>query len=194
MAYTIKGEYIATCSCQMICACAIDGPPTGKDGHCRGAGIFHIDEGNLDGVDLSGVNVAWIYHAPGNFTAGNVELGAIVDEAASDEQAAAAERIFKGEAGGPFGEFVPLIGTWLGTERASVKYTGGKNPSAMIGNNTLDVEVATAPDGSPTEIKNAMMAWRTEGYQIGRGKGSFDALGVSYDSIYGEVAPFEFTG
>lgn len=193
MAYSIKGGYVATCSCELICACAIDGPPTGKDGHCRGAGVFHIDAGNFDGVDLSGVNVAWIYHAPGHFTAGNIRMGAIVDEAASDDQAKAVEQIFRGQAGGAFAEFVPLVGEWLGMERAPVTYTGGKNPSATIGKNKLDVEVATAPDGSPTEVKNAMMAWRTEGYQIGRGKGKLDALGVAYDSIYGEHAPFEFS-
>jgi hypothetical protein len=192
MAFSIQGDYVATCSCQLICACAIDGPPTAKDGHCRGAGVFHISEGNLDGTDLSGVNVGWIYHSPGNFTAGNIKMGVVVDESASDDQAKAAEQIFKGEAGGVFAEFVPLVAEWLGLDRAPVTYSGGKNPTATIGKNALEVEVATAPDGSPTEIRNAMMAWRTEGYQIGRGKGKFNAMGVEYDSIYGEHAPFKF--
>lgn len=193
MAFSIKGDYVATCACQMICACAIDGPPSTKDGHCRGSGVFHIAEGSLDGTDLSGVNVGMVYHAPGNFTAGNVKMGIILDESASDDQAKAVEQIFSGQAGGPFAEFVPLIGEWLGIDRAPVTFTGGKSPTAKIGKNSLNIEIATGPDGQPTLVKNAMMAWRAEGYEVGRGSGKVDVMGISYDSVYGEHAPFEFS-
>jgi hypothetical protein len=194
MAFSIKGDYIATCDCQLICPCAFDGPPTGKDGQCHGGAVFAIAEGNLDGTDLSGVNVGWLYNAPGNFTSGNVRMGMVVDDKASDEQANAIEKIFKGEAGGVFEQFVPLVGEWLGKERAPVSYTGGKSPSGKIGKGSLNVELMTGSDGNPTVIKNAAMAWRAEGYQVGRGSGSVSAAGISYDAVYGEHAEFEFTG
>jgi hypothetical protein len=192
MAFRIKGDYIATCECQLICPCAFDGPPTGKNGQCHGGSVFHITEGNLDGTDLSGVSVGWLYNAPSNFSAGNLRMGAVVDDKASDDQAKAVERIFKGEEGGVFAQLAPLVTEWLGLERAPVSYSGGKSPSAKIGNNALSVEIMTGPDGEPTLIKNAAMAWRTEGYQVGRGKGKVDAVGVSYDAVYGEHATFEF--
>jgi hypothetical protein len=193
MAFHIKGDWITTCSCQLICPCPIDGPPSGKDGHCRGAGVFHITEGNLDDTDLSGVSVGMIYHAPGNFSGGNINMGIILDPSVSDEQTAAAEKIFKGEVGGPFAQFVPLIGNWLGTERAPVNVELGKSMSATIGDNTINVEVAIGPDGNPTVIKNAAQAWRAEGYQPGKGSGTFSLMGVEYESIHGEHSEFEFT-
>jgi len=194
VAFRIKGDYVATCDCQLICPCAFDGPPTGKGGQCHGGSVFNITEGDLDGTDLSGVAVGWLYNAPGNFTAGNVRMGLIVDEKASDAQATAIEKIFKGEAGGVFEQFVPLIGEWLGMERAPVSYSGGKRPSASIGKNNISVDIMTGPDGEPTVIKNAAMAWRAEGYHVGRGSGKVDAVGISYDAVYGEQAEFEFTG
>lgn len=194
MTYRIKGEWLTTCSCQILCPCPVDGPPTGKDGHCRGAGVFHITEGTSNGTDLGGVTVGMIYHAPGNFTGGNLKMGIVVDPGVDDDKAKTVEQIFKGEEGGPFAQFVPLLGEWLGMERAPVSYAGtGKTRSSKIGKNSLEVEGFVGADGNPTIIKNSMMAWRAEGYEPGKGSGKFSMMGVDYDSIYGEFSEFEFS-
>jgi hypothetical protein len=116
MAYRLTGTYIGQCDCQLICPCAMDGPPTGRDGQCHGLLVYNVRDGNLDDVDLSGVNVVLGYFSPSNIGAGNLELGIVVDEAASDEQTDALEKIFSGKAGGMFEEFVPLVGKWLGVD------------------------------------------------------------------------------
>jgi len=194
MAHRIKGEWLATCSCQILCPCPVDGPPSGKDGHCRGSGVFHITEGDADGQDLSGVTIAMVYHSPSNFSSGNLQMGIVVDPGVDDAKAGAIEKIFKGEDGGVFAQFVPLIGEWLGMERAPVSYEGGsaQKRTAKIGNNALEVEGFVGGDGKPTIIQNAMMAWRAEGYEPGKASGKFSHLGVEYDSIYGEFSEFEF--
>jgi hypothetical protein len=194
MAYRIKGEWLATCSCEILCPCPVDGPPTGKDGQCRGSGVFHITEGSADDQDLTGVTIAMVYNSPSNFSSGNLKMGIVVDPGVDDAKAAAIEKIFKGEDGGPFAQFVPLIGDWLGMERAPVSYTGGtaQKRTAKIGNNSLEVEGFVGGDGKPTIIQNAMMAWRAEGYEPGKAAGKFSHLGVEYDSIYGEFSEFEF--
>lgn len=192
MTYRIKGHWVATCSCQVLCPCPVDGPPSGKDGHCRGSGVFHITEGSTDGTDLSGVTVGMVYHSPGNFSAGNLQLGIVVDPSVPDDTVKALEQIFKGEAGGPFAQFVPLVGEWLGVERAPVSYSDGKNPSAKIGKNSLGVAPFVGGDGEPTVVKNAMMAWRAEGYVPGTGSGTFSLMGVDYEAVYGEHSEFEF--
>ena len=191
MAFRIKGDWITTCSCQMMCPCPIDGPPSAKDGHCRGAGVFHIQEGNADKVDLSGVSVGMIYHAPGHFSAGQLHMGVVLDPSVSDEQASAIEKIFRGEDGGPFAQMAPLITKWE-LDRAPVKVNTGKNPSATIGTDTINVEVAMGPDGNPTVVKNAAQAWRAEGYSPGRGSGKFSMFGIEYESVHGEHSEFEF--
>src|ERR671923_2278399 len=155
MAYRLSGTYVAHCDCQQICPCAMDGPPTGRDGQCHGLLVFQVRDGNLDDTDLSGVNVAMGYMAPSNISAGNLKLGLVVDEGASDEQADALERIFSGKEGGMFGEFAPLIGEWLGAERAAISFSDGDEPSAKIGDADVKFEAHRGQDGKPVTASNA---------------------------------------
>jgi hypothetical protein len=192
MAYRLVGTYVGHCDCRQICPCAVDGPPTGRDGQCHGLLVFGIREGNLDGVDLSGVNVAMGYMAPSNISSGNLRLGLVVDQNASDEQANALERIFKGDEGGMFGEFVPLIGEWLGVERAAVSLADGDEPSATIGDTDVRFEAFKAPDGTPTTAHNAPFGFAPV-FTLGRSSGSSGILGERFEAIYGEAAEFEYT-
>ena len=43
MAWRIAGSYVATCSCNLICPCPVDGPPTSEDGQCRGFLVFTVE-------------------------------------------------------------------------------------------------------------------------------------------------------
>jgi hypothetical protein len=192
MAYRLSGTYVAHCDCQQVCACAVDGPPTGRDGQCHGLLVFGIKEGELDDTDLSGVNVAMGYMAPSNIGSGNLRLGIVVDEGASDEQADALERIFKGDEGGMFGEFVPLVGEWLGAERAAVSFSDGKEPSAKIGDTDVTFEAFKGPDGEPTTASNAAFGFAPE-FRLGQSSGSSGILGESFEANYGEAAEFEYT-
>ena len=71
MAWRLSGTYVANCSCQLICPCPVDAPPTGPDGQCRGVLVFDVNEGNQDDTDLSGTCFALCNLFPSNLTAGN---------------------------------------------------------------------------------------------------------------------------
>src|SRR5919198_1093282 len=107
MAWRIAGSYAASCSCNLICPCPVDGTPTGPGEECKGFLVFSVREGNLDDTDLSGVNFALYNHFPSNLTAGNWKVAIVVDEGASSAQTQAIERIVSGQEGGPFGDFGP---------------------------------------------------------------------------------------
>ena len=192
MAYRLSGTYVGHCDCKQVCACAVDGPPTGRDDQCHGLLVFAINGGNLDDTDLSGVNVAMGYMAPSNISAGNLKLGLVVDEGASDEQTDALERIFKGDEGGMFGEFVPLVGEWLGVERAAVSFSDGDEPSAKIGDTDVTFEAAKGPDGKPTTVNNSPFGFAPV-FTLGTSSGSSGILGESFEASYGEAAEFEYT-
>jgi hypothetical protein len=192
VAYRLKGTFVGHCDCQQICPCAMDGPPTGRDGKCHGLEVFSIKEGNLDDIDLSGVNVAMGYMAPSNISSGNLRLGIVVDEAASDEQADALGRIFKGDEGGMFGEFVPLVGEWAGVERASVSFSDGDEPSAKIGDTDVNFEAHKGPDGNPTTVSNAAFGFAPT-FTVGKSSGQSGILGEAFEANYGEAAEFEYT-
>lgn len=193
MAWRISGTYVASCSCNLICPCPVDGPPTSPDGECRGVGVFHIADGNLDDTDLSGVDVGLVNYWPENLSAGNWKLGIVVDDGASDEQAGALERIFKGDGGGPFAEFAALTDEWLGMERASVSFTDGDRPSGSISDNSSTFEPLAGPEGSGarTTVRNAAFGFAPE-FRVGRAPGHMNALGIEFDAIYGETADYEF--
>jgi len=195
MAWTISGTYLATCSCHLLCPCPVDGPPTSDDGKCHGHLVFQIAKGNLDDVDLSGVNIGLVNLFPSNLTAGGWKFGLVVDDGASDEQAQALERIIKGEEGGPFETFAALTDEWLGMERAPVTFTnGGDTPSASIGDSKLTFEPTKGPEGSHTEttVHNAPFGFAPE-FRVGHSSGKLSNLGVEFEAIYGETAEYQFS-
>jgi hypothetical protein len=191
MAWRMSGTYVANSHCQLICPCPVDALPTGPDGTCRGLAVFQIREGNLDDTDLSGTTFAFANLFPSNLTAGNWKFGIIVDEAASDEQAQALERILHAEEGGPFGDFAPLFGEWLGMERAAVSFSDGDKPSGRVGDASIAFEPLEGPAGGHTTVKNAMFGFAPE-YRVGRAPGHSDWFGLDFDGEYGETADFEF--
>ena len=193
MAWRIAGTYVANCSCNLICPCPVDGPPTSEDGQCRGNLVFHIAEGFQDDTDVGGVTVGLVNNFPSNLTAGNWKLGLVVDDAASDEQATALEKIFKGEDGGPFADFAALTSEWLGMERGSVTFSDGDTPSASIAGAEFTFEPLPGPEGSDAHatVRNAMFGFAPE-FRIGHAPGHQSALGIELDAIYGETADYEF--
>lgn len=191
MAWQLKGTYVAHCDCQEVCPCAFDGPPTGRDGKCHGLLVHEISEGNLDGVDLSGVKVVMAYHAPSNISAGNLRIGIIVDDSASDEQADALGKIFSGDAGGMFGEFKPLFGEFVGVERKPISFSGGDEPSATVGEIDVNFGAYRGQDGSPTTVRNGAFGFAPE-FTIGKSSGKSELFGEPFDASYGEAAEFEY--
>jgi hypothetical protein len=193
MAYRIAGTYVAVCNCNGVCPCPVDQRPATEDGQCLGSLVFDVKEGDLDGTDLSGTTVALYNHFPSNLTAGDWTVGLVIDDGASGDQARALEGIFRGDEGGPFGEFAGLISTVAGVERGRITVNHGERPSASIeGRTEFTFEPFTGPDGSPTTVSNAMFGFAPT-YKIGKGSGHSEAFGLSFDANYGESAEFEFS-
>lgn len=192
MSWEMTGKYAGQCSCQLICPCPVDGPPTGPDGECRGVNVFQIASGKLDDTDLSSVTFAFVNWFPSNLTAGGWKVGVVIDDGASDAQAGALETILHGDAGGPFADFAALYGEWLGVERGSVTLSDGDSPSASVaGRSSYTFEPLPGPGGGFTSEKNAMFGFAPE-FRIGRGRGHSSLFGLDFDGVYGEAADFTF--
>ncbi len=179
MAYTLRGTYVASCSCASGCPCPVDLRPTDPNGkgECRGVAAFSIAEGDSQGVDMSGVTWALYNLFPSNITAGGWKVGIVVDESASDEQVEALGKAVSGADGGPFGDFGPLIGEFIGVDRGTVSISG---MSATI-------------NGNPTTTKNAMFGFAPE-FQIGKTGGHVDVgSDIAFDAAYGEMADYAFS-
>ena len=117
-AWTVKGTYIETCSCDFFCPCNFSLANGADYDYCRVALVFNVTEGDVDGTDVGGLAVAAIADTPKVMTDGNWRLGLFIDEAASEEQAQKLAGVFSGQLGGPLAGLAPLIGENLGVERA----------------------------------------------------------------------------
>src|ERR671923_2390449 len=99
MAWRISGEYVANCNCHLVCPCPVGQKPTADGGECYGALVFHVEQGECDGVDLSGIDIALFNHFPDALPKGNWRVGVAVSDSVSDEQLDAVDRIFRGQVG-----------------------------------------------------------------------------------------------
>jgi len=141
MAWSLKGSYTETCSCDLICPCNASLDHGAVYDFCRVVFAFNIREGEIEGTDVSGLKVAAIADTPKVMTEGNWRLGVFVDENASDEQADKLVQVFGGQLGGPMAGLAPLVGEMLGVERAAIEMQDdGVRHSVKVGD-AIDFEI-----------------------------------------------------
>jgi hypothetical protein len=141
MAWKLKGSYIETCSCDLICPCNATFDHGATYDYCRVTLVFDIREGDVDGTDIAGLKVAAIADTPKVMTEGNWRLGVFVDENASDEQMDKLVKVFTGQLGGPMAGLAPLVGEVLGVERAAIEVRDdGVKHSVKVGD-VIDFEI-----------------------------------------------------
>lgn len=123
MAWSIAGHYVENCNCDVVCPCTWSGfNRKATHERCDVLAGFHIERGSIDGVDVSGLHFGLVIDAPQQMTDGNWRVGILIDDAASEEQAARLQGVASGELGGPMTAFAPFIGEALGVARVPVTW------------------------------------------------------------------------
>jgi hypothetical protein len=201
--WQISGQYMETCNCALLCPCItsnLAARPT--EGDCKAAVAMHIDKGAKDGVKLDDLSFIVMLHSPGAMAQGNITVGLIVDEKASEQQVEAISSIATGSAGGPMAALGPLVGRVAGVERRPIQFEieGLKRtvragelvdqacegvPSAGDPNQAICVDNTAHPVNSRLSIAKAT-------------RSKFNAFGISWDdstgSRNGHFAPFAWAG
>jgi hypothetical protein len=122
VSWQIRGRYFESCNCDAICPCRrINGVPGGRSTHgiCMGVLSWLIDEGAMDGIDLSGLPVAMAIRYSDDEPGSPWTWILYLDERATDEQRAALEGIFAGRSGGDAKAHFPW--TWKESELVAVR-------------------------------------------------------------------------
>jgi hypothetical protein len=141
MAWNIEGRYFENCSCEVPCPCTVSLDLGADYDRCRAFLVFHIDSGEVDGVDVGGLTVAAVGDTPKVMSEGNWRLGVLIDDKASDEQAEKLGAVFGGELGGPMEALGPLVGEMLGSEKVPMEFSSdGGTHRLKVGDDT-EVEV-----------------------------------------------------
>ena len=166
MAWRVEGSFLEACPCDMVCPCITSGftAPADVD-PCRMVLAFHIDSGEVEGVDVSGLNVAMIGETPPVMGDGNWRVGMFMDAAASKEQADKLGAVFSGQLGGPMAWFARMVGENLGLEVVPIEWADdGRRHRVRIGDfGAIEVEDFSAPQ-TPEEI--APIQYRSEVYKL----------------------------
>ncbi len=152
MGWSVRGTYFENCPCNMVCRCTTSGMSMPADyDRCTVVLAFHIDVGDVDGLDISGLNVAVLADSPPLMTDGSWKLGMFMDAAASKEQAEAIGGVFSGALGGPMAALGPLVGEMLGMETVPIEYTDDGRKHSIKAGDLLDIEIGDfVPPNSAT--------------------------------------------
>ena len=141
MAWNLKGSYVETCSCELMCACDVSFDRAATYDFCRVTLVFNIHQGEVDGINVGGLRVAVIADTPKVMTEGNWRVGVFIDEQATDEQVEKLVGVFSGQLGGPMAALAPLFGEILGIERAPIAVIDdGLRHAVQIGD-AIDFEI-----------------------------------------------------
>ena len=157
MAYRMSGTYMESCSCEVACPCGASNLalPATYD-RCEVLLAFHVEDGEVDGVDVGDVTVAMLADTPAQMTDGGWRVGLIIDERADEEQRGKLTSVFAGEQGGPAGMFAPLVGEILGVETAPIAFADdGLNHTLRIGDDIeLDIQdFESIEEGRPMALE-----------------------------------------
>src|SRR5947199_7578189 len=141
MAWNLKGSYVETCSCELMCPCNLSFDHGATYDFCRVTLVFNIREGDVEGTDIGGRKVVMVADTPKVMTEGNWRVGVFVDAQATDEQFEKLVQVFSGQLGGPMAALGPLVGDMLVVERATIEVVDdGLRHSVRIGD-SIDFDI-----------------------------------------------------
>ena len=158
MAWKLAGDLIEACSCNVFCPCWYGAPDVAlpDKGYCTGAVTFRVQDGNSDGVNLSGRTIIFALDFPGpKFFDGNATGRLYVDDGASSEQRRELEPIFQGQKGGPMGQLAALISKWLPTQsrQIRVREEGEKITVSVAGVGDVQSSLIKDTEGHSFELR-----------------------------------------
>ena len=190
MSWNLKGSYVETCSCELMCPCNLSFDHGATYDFCRVTLVFNIREGEIEGTDIAGCKVALIADSPKVMTEGNWRLGAFIDEQATDAQFDKLLQVFSGQLGGPMGALAPLVGEMLGVERAAIEvHDDGLRHSVHVGDG-IDFEIEDIvpfgiETGKPVRFDGMFHPVGSDLTMAEAKRSRINAFGIQYDGKTG---------
>jgi hypothetical protein len=186
MSWKLNLSYFETCSCDVVCPCTSSFALPATHDRCRVTLVFKVNDGEVDGTDVSGLSVVVLVDSPKVMADGNWRLGVFLDAAASDEQAEKLGAVFSGALGGPMAALGPLVGETLGVERAPIDIrSDGLRHSVRIGD-AVDIEVEDvvplgSESGEPVKLVGVFHPAGPELTIAHATRSKIDAFGIAFE-------------
>jgi len=201
--WRVEGQYMETCNCTYLCPCIgsnLTARPT--EGDCKAAIAMRIDKGEKDGVKLDGLSFIVLMHSPKAMAEGNITVGLIIDERATDKQAEAISAIATGAAGGPMAALGPLVGRVAGVEKRPISFGMDGLTRTVKAGELIDQACEGVPGparpGEPIYLDNTCHPVNPRLALAKATRSSIHAFGINWDDSSGtrngHFAPFAWAG
>jgi hypothetical protein len=156
--YELEGTLLEVCSCNVLCPCWIGEDPDG--GECLSVNAYHIDHGQITGIDVSGRSAVLVNHIPGNVLAGDWEVVLLVDDGATTQQHDALVAALGGQLGGPLADLAGLYGTVKAVQRVPITHQvrGGTGTLHIPGMVEAEMVPYRGPHGSVTTLRDSIFS------------------------------------
>lgn len=159
--YQLSGSFYEACDCYSICPCWTGGKP--DEGECTGIFAWEIEQGSIDGVDVSGLRAVSVSHHSGQRNAAaRQRVVIIIDEKATQQQSGALVAAFTGSLGGPLDELTELLGELVAVEHSPIALRReGRLTTLTVGRRRrIWVEGATSegPFGRPITLSDGKLS------------------------------------
>jgi hypothetical protein len=154
--YAVEGQLLEVCSCGTLCPCWVGEDPDG--GTCDTIVAWHVERGQIKGVDVSGLTLVNVAHIPGNILEGNWRAVLYLDGNGTQQQRDAMLELFTGKLGGAVADLAALIGEVLDVRVAPIEYNlqEGRGHIAINGVLASEMEPFKGPDGQATTLNNSV--------------------------------------
>ena len=197
MGYKLKGTWIESCSCKVMCRCNF-GPAEPDQTWCSAVLGFEIESGECNGISLDGTKLVLQGELQGDFTGGIDKAKLYLDEGASQAQRDELEAIFQGQRGGVWEGISGMIGQFLPSQTVKIEVSGGDAPSIKVGDDiAFTLQPIKTEDGKQTVLMNspiaAAFATDTQLLAVAEGSASDPDL-RSWETLgYGAMVPFNWS-
>jgi hypothetical protein len=158
MAYALEGKLLEACSCGGLCPCWVgDDPDTGS---CYSMNAYHYDQGTIDGVDVSGLTLAFVCIIPGNVLKGDWKVAAYLDDQATPAQREAILAAHTGKLGGPLADLAQLVSEVVGVYDVPIEFNmkEGKGTIRVGDAATAEMQPYTDAQGRPTKLVDTVFS------------------------------------
>jgi hypothetical protein len=160
---------------------------------------FHIDVGDVEGVDVSGLSFGMVLDTPQLMAEGNWRVGVLLDARATADQAGKLQALLGGELGGPPSMLAPLIGEMMGVETVDIDYEDDGRRHRVRFGDMVDMEVEDFMSGDnpePVQLANIFHPASSTLTVAPAVRSRVAAFGVDFDGTgtSGFSAPFAWAG
>jgi hypothetical protein len=200
--WRIEGQYMESCNCTFLCPC-IGSNLTARpsEGDCKAAIAMRIEKGEKDGIKLEGLSFIVLLHSPGAMAEGNMTVGLIVDQRASEAQVKAIADIATGAAGGPMAALGPLVGKVAGVETRPIRFEKDGMHFRVTAGELIDQSIEGVPGparpGEPIYLDNTCHPVNSRLALAKATRSRFDAFGIRWNDSSGtrngHFAPFAWS-